>query len=240
MSKFFRQFLETTTVLGIACIISITNVTAVTSTPRPTNTPKPTLTPRPTNTPRPTVTPRLTSTPRPTSTPKPTNTPKPSPTPKPPASIDLQIFPENLKYTGLNLKGGDKSTLKATVSNKGNSAAKNFIVRFYADETQIYEKTINNISKNGKSTVTYQYQIPDNATAGFSFIAIIDPDSALTETNKDNNTASLTVPVTASQKNLIIESFTPSKTKPKPGESLSWKIKVKNVGNAKATNIKIS
>ena len=226
--------------LTIFFFLFCSDLLAVTSTPRPTSTLRPTSTPRSTSTPRPTNTPRPTSTPKSTSTPKPTSTPKNTPTTAPPANIDLKVEPVDLKFTGINLKSGDKTTLKATIHNLGNSKASKIKVQFFADNIKIYEKVIASISKNSKSTISYSYTIPDNITSDFSFTILIDPDHTLTETSQDNNTSSTTVPVKPSQKNLLIESFTASTANPKPGQSISFKIKVKNIGNAKASNINLA
>ena len=196
------------------------------------------ITQTPTNTIKPTNTLKPTNTPKPTSTPKNTPTPKPSPTPTPTGIIDLKI--ETLSHTGTNLKTGDKTTLKAIIKNEANTSAKNFKIKFFANSGQIFEKNISSLTKNAKKTITFSYAIDESITSDFIFSVQIDPDNTIAETNEDNNLSSHTVPVSPATKNLIIESFTPSSTHPKPGQKISWKVKVKNIGNSKASQIKIN
>jgi hypothetical protein len=217
-----------------------------TSTPKPTSTLHPTSIPRPSSSSKPTSTPRLTSTPNPTSTPRPTLTPRPTstpkatPTPTQPTSNDLAVIATNLSFTGMNLKGGDKTTLKAVINNYGTATAKNFKVRFLADDTKIYEKTITSLSKNSKTTISYSYQIPANAQTEFIYGVIIDPENSISESNETNNTASVAVSVNPAIRNLFIESFLPSDTNPKPGQNIFWNFKIKNVANSKAEQVKIA
>jgi len=144
--------------------------------------------------------------------------------------VNLTIVPADLSFTGTNLKGASRTTLKAVVRNSGNTKATNVKVKFFINEVQVYEKNVSSISKNSKTTVTYSYQIPSTVTSALTFKVTVDSDK----------TAEITIPVIASNHNLILESLKTTSSNPKPGQKITWVIKVKNAGNVKAEKVKIA
>ena len=98
------------------------------------------------------------------------------------------------------------------------------------DEIQVYEKTVSSLNKNSSTTVSYSYKIPANVSSSIVFKVTIDPDK----------TASITIPVIASSHNLILESLKTTSSNPKPGQNITWVVKVKNAGNVKVEQIKIA
>jgi hypothetical protein len=153
---------------------------------------------------------------------------------------DLYIASSSLSHSGKSLKAGDLTALKANVANIGTAAASNILVRFSIDGKQVFEKTLNSIGKKAKTAVSYLYNIPATATAPFVFSVSLDSGNTVTESNETNNTAEVSVPVIPATFNLVLDAFKPSNAKPKPGQKISWLVKVKNNGNTKATNVKVA
>ena len=94
---------------------------------------------------------------------------------------DLEVTAADLSTSKENPQGGDKITLKATVENIGNSSATNVLVRFLMNDVTIYEKTVSTISKNGKNSVSYTYQLPDVVSGEQIFKVMVDPDNTIAE-----------------------------------------------------------
>ncbi len=153
---------------------------------------------------------------------------------------DLEVTAADLSTSKENPQGGDKVTLKATVKNIGNSSATNVLVRFLMNDAKIYEKTVSTISKNGKNSVSYTYQLPDVVSGDQIFKVMVDPDNTIAEFNETNNSAQYSITTSLTERNLVLESFSPSVANPKPGQKMSWKLKVKNTGNATAKNVKLA
>ncbi len=153
---------------------------------------------------------------------------------------DLSVVSTDLSSTPKSVMGGDKINLKAVVKNIGLAAAKNFKVKFFFNGVAIYEKTYTNISKNGRVVATYTYILPANMNGAQIFKVTVDADNKIVESNEKNNEAETLINVVKAGRDLFIESLKPSPTKPKVGQQVSWKITVRNSGNAKANNIKVN
>lgn len=151
---------------------------------------------------------------------------------------DLAVTASTLSFTGKNLKAGEKTTLKASIKNIGTQKAANVIVRFFVDGGKVYEKKVATLGKGAKSTVTYAYAIPAAAQGAFVFSVSLDPDNSIAELDEANNTAQISVPVIKATRNLVLSSLKPSNAKPKPGQKITWQLKIKNGGSVKETNVK--
>ncbi|MBI4779495.1 carboxypeptidase regulatory-like domain-containing protein [Candidatus Falkowbacteria bacterium] len=156
------------------------------------------------------------------------------------AQPDLSISASDLKITPASFKGGDKITLKATVANSGTTKASNVKVKFYFNGAEVFSKNITSISKKGKSAVSYQYILPLNLSGAVIFKVVADPENTVAESNEDNNEAEISVNIAAAQIDLTIDSVKTSVTKPKAGQKIFVQAKVKNIGNAKAANIRLN
>jgi hypothetical protein len=229
-----------TAVIAVSPVPNLSPTVKISPSIKSSVTPKPSSTPRPSSTPKPTSTPRLTGTPKPTPTPKNTPTSKPTPMPGGSGSADIAVTVASLSNTGLNLKGGDKTTLKAVINNLGNLKATNIKVKFLIDGDVIYEKNISSLSKNSKTTLSYSYLIPPNTATDMIFSVIVDPQNSITESSEDNNQAEKVIPVALAVRNLLIESLETTVSQPKPGQNISFKVKVKNDGTSKASQFKLS
>ncbi|MFA5185444.1 MAG: CARDB domain-containing protein [Patescibacteria group bacterium] len=154
---------------------------------------------------------------------------------------DLTVTSDGLSVNKTTIKSGDKITLKAKIKNIGTATAKNVKVRLYFNGSKVYEKTISTISKaTGYTTVTYAYQLSENASGPIAFKAIIDPDNAIAESDEKNNESSKDILVQKAARDLYIDYIKAAPAKPKVGQQVTWTIKVRNAGNGKVTGLKLN
>jgi subtilase family serine protease len=156
------------------------------------------------------------------------------------ASPDVSIVSADLFVTPASIKGGDKINLRAVVRNIGTDPAKNFIAALYFNDQKVFEKLIPVLSKNSSYTVTAQYQLPGNMSGSKAFKVSVDEKNAIQESNKKNNEAIKTVNVAKAGRDLMFEFIKPAPINPTVGQQVTWQLKVKNIGNAAATNFKMN
>jgi len=153
---------------------------------------------------------------------------------------DLTVTPDYLSINKKTVKGGDTVGLKAYIKNIGTYKAANFKVRFFFNGEQVYEKTFAVITKNGSVTAVYNISLPQNMNGPQIFKVEVDPDNTVAELNDNNNTAEKTINVEKAQRDLFIEYIKANPAKPKVGQQVTWTVKVRNNGNAKATGVKLN
>lgn len=153
---------------------------------------------------------------------------------------DLSVDVSGLKISPAKYKGGDKVTLKATVANSGAVKANNVKVKFFFNGVEVYTKNLTSVSKTSKNVVSCQYILPINFSGAAVFRVIVDPDNTVTETNESNNAAEINASVSQAKIDLIVDSVKTSNAKPKAGQVASIQVKIKNIGDTKASNVKLN
>jgi hypothetical protein len=107
------------------------------------------------------------------------------------AAGDLALESETFVTTPINPSPGEPLTLKATVVNNGELAAKDFEVAFYAGDPaqggpEIGRKRVSQVLKPGASTgVELTWKLPASPPARIS--AVVDPEGTLEDRNRANN-----------------------------------------------------
>jgi subtilase family serine protease len=156
------------------------------------------------------------------------------------AQPDLVVTPDDLSINKKSVMGGDKVTLKAMIKNSGTVKATNVKVRLFFNNQQVFEKTLTTLSVNGKTAVTYNYQLPADLSGAKSFKVTVDPDKAITELNEENNTAEKSISIGVTSRDLFFDSIKALPSKPKIGQQVTFQLKIKNSGNGKAGNVKVN
>jgi len=158
----------------------------------------------------------------------------------PTAKPDLKVVTSEMSFSPSKFVAGAKITLKAKVRNVGQAKATAIKVAFLVDGTKVYEKTLTTLAIVSQSQVTYSYTTLATAVAPLVFSVNVDPDQAIAESDETNNSAQISIPVTAATRELVVESFKPSIPKPKTGQKVNWSVKVRNNGTVKATNVPVA
>jgi len=164
---------------------------------------------------------------------------------------DLSIGANDVSYTPATLKGGDKVTLKVVVKNLGIVAASNFKVSFYFDEQKIFERSIFALPKSSSTTVTYIYQLPFSISGSKSFVAKVDEQNAVKESNETNNQAQKTIVVNKNSSappivsgladlSIVPSDISISPSSPKAGDKVTFSAKVRNKGTVSAKDIRVN
>ncbi len=142
---------------------------------------------------------------------------------------------------------GDNVTFTATVSNGGNASAGNFTVQFLLDGEQLGENiTIEGLAANESIEITSEAW---NASEGdHNVTVVVDAGDAVNESDESNNEATTSFTVEASseeppeegtQADLIAEALSVDPSDPEPGENVTFRANVSNVGNASAGNFTV-
>ncbi|MGB9977773.1 CARDB domain-containing protein [Methanobacterium sp.] len=99
-------------------------------------------------------------------------------------------------------KKGSKITIKNTVKNQGNGAAKAFNVKFYlskdkiitSSDTCLGQRSLTSLAAGGISAGSNSFTIPSTIKSGsYYLIMVIDPVNSIIESNKSNNVAYRTI-----------------------------------------------
>lgn len=163
-----------------------------------------------------------------------------------PKSFDAGIASEDLSHTPANkiIKAGESVVSKGKVSNQGTEKISNLTVKFYANikpslegATLLATKTITALPEGKSRRFAQNLKIPASATQNQVVVVSLDPDNKINESNEANNVAYHTVPITPQTRDLAVEILRGSPVNPKVGQTVNWKITVKNFGNTKAENV---
>lgn len=102
---------------------------------------------------------------------------------------DLAVSSNALVLTPATPKEGDSVSINVTVQNRGEQGAANVLLRMSEGGTVIGSQIISSIAGNSQAAVPFTY-----ATAGkkgsHQITVVVDPDSAIMEQSKENNSAS--------------------------------------------------
>lgn len=159
---------------------------------------------------------------------------------------DLSLSPEDIVIIPPDLVDGQVATISATIHNTGTIGASNVIVSFYDGDpanggTFINSATVASIDAGGTGITSVIWNTFNQS--GMNYIhVIIDSQSLITESNKDNNSSLRAVAVAIPTKpDIAITSsdVTLSNINPKAGEVLVVNAVVHNLGVA-ASNIEAS
>jgi len=157
---------------------------------------------------------------------------------------DVKLSGEDISVVG-NVSVGSIVTLKAVVTNLGDSTAENNVVSFYhrppsGPDVLIGAASPASISPGSKKTYTHAWAVPQGITANPVIIAIANPQKTFYESDFGNNMGSLalnaklpdlTVSLSAWPQTVVIPSA------PSYKKYLTLTASVHNTGTAKASNI---
>jgi len=104
---------------------------------------------------------------------------------------DLALSTNSIVFTPLAPKDGDTVSISVTVQNKGQQAALNVMVRAYEGNTLIGSQVIPSITGNSFASASMTYNTAGKKGA-HQITVVVDPDNAIVERSKDNNSASRT------------------------------------------------
>jgi len=156
-------------------------------------------------------------------------------------SPDLAVSSGNITITPTILKEGITATFKAKIENTGSSTASAIKVRFFIGQNLIGEKIINTLGKNSSSYSILPYKIPVGMVGEQTLRVSVDSDNTIAEIYETNNVAEKIFTVLVNKPDLLASS-TDITVKPdayKMGDKITVTAKIKNIGTALATGVKI-
>lgn len=107
---------------------------------------------------------------------------------------DLALASGSIAFSPAAPKEGDPVTITVTVQNKGEQSASNVVVRLSDGSDVLGSQTIPSLTANGTATVSLAFDTVAKKGA-YTITAVVDPDNAITEQSKDNNSSSRTLGV---------------------------------------------
>ncbi len=107
---------------------------------------------------------------------------------------DLAVSTNAIIFSPAAPKEGDPVAIAVTVQNKGEQAASNVVVRLSENGTVLGERTISTLAGTSTGTVSLSYDTAGKKGA-HTITATVDPDNAISEQTRNNNSASRTLGV---------------------------------------------
>ncbi|MFC1969500.1 CARDB domain-containing protein, partial [Chloroflexota bacterium] len=145
------------------------------------------------------------------------------------------LFISDISWSPSSPSPTDTVTVTVTVKNQGNGAAGPFQVNYYADEIKGGGKSgtsvISSLAAGGTTTGTFTW-VANTGAHGFS--AVADHFDNIVESDEGNNFKLVTLSVTYSLPDLIVEDITWSPSNPAPGELVNFTYTIKNQGDGSA------
>ncbi len=130
---------------------------------------------------------------------------------------------------------GDSVAITVTVKNQGDALAYNSSVVCYIDDTILASNSIGSLGAGAMSTTAFTWK----ATAGSHIIrAVADSTGAIVESDETNN--SMTFSMTSLAPDLIVQSISWLPASPSKGDSITFRITVKNPGNSNSGLARLS
>ncbi|MDC6167882.1 CARDB domain-containing protein [Paucibacter sp. XJ19-41] len=104
------------------------------------------------------------------------------------AMADLAVSSGSIVLTPVMPRPGDALSIAVEVQNLGQQAANAVLVRLLDGATVLGEQTLATVAPQAKSTARFSLNLPAQSAAR-SLTVLVDPDNAVQETNKGNNSA---------------------------------------------------
>ncbi len=126
-------------------------------------------------------------------------------------------------------------TLSVNVTNDGNTAAEDVVVRFMIDGLRVGgDKTIASLGPGETTTVTSDAW--ESVEGDHDASATADPEDAINETDEANNTATDTLTVEPDEPDLVVTDISPDPADPEAGQNVTFTATVENQGHTAAGN----
>jgi PKD repeat protein len=134
---------------------------------------------------------------------------------------DLCIYSEDIVFSNTNPDRGENVIIYATVHNNGPAPAQNFNVTFYINNRPLDYKTIDSISAEASQTVSIHWRV-DVGNGSYVIRVEIDPEYAIRDPVRTNNTATRAIIVGMPPKAPPVASFDYTPSKPIVGDSVTF------------------
>ena len=127
---------------------------------------------------------------------------------------------------------GKTMTFSVTVKNQGTAASGSAYLSLSGNDISTYRQSIGALAMGGTKQLTFSIPAPSSAQT-LTLTAFADCDEAVSESNEDNNTKSLSVSIVESQlPDLTITAFTAGAASYETGMTMTFSVTVKNQGTA--------
>lgn len=97
------------------------------------------------------------------------------------------LFVASMGFTSDHPKVGETAYISTTIRNVGTEAVKNVMVKFYIDGVETTSKKISSIEANSSKNLEIEWIVTEGSHI---FVAVVDPDNQIIETDETNNQAS--------------------------------------------------
>ncbi len=159
--------------------------------------------------------------------------------------VNLVLLDSDVAVSNPQPESGEVLTIKATVKNNGTKSVENVTVKAYAEmydqlRIELGEKTIAQLA--GISATTLEFLFDTKTISGdYVITVVVDPENAITETKKDDNTATSEVKIRAVPDLVISNSdISLSKDIATVGDDIIITASVKNQGTTLAENVELN
>ena len=127
---------------------------------------------------------------------------------------------------------GKTMSFTVTVKNQGTAASGSAYLSLSGNGASTYKQSIGALAVGGTKQLTFSIPAPSSAQT-LTLTAFADCDEAVSESNEDNNTKSLSVSIVESQlPDLTITAFTAGAASYETGMTMTFSVTVKNQGTA--------
>ncbi len=149
-------------------------------------------------------------------------------------ALTPDLIIETITWSPTEPSIGDTVTFTVTVKNQGTSQASNSRVAYFIDDVYVTSNYLNPIDPGATATKTFTWK----AEVGSHTVkAVADYDNEVTESNETNNVKTYTFETLASD--LFIESITWSPANPSKGDTVTFSVKIKNLGTDTARSTRV-
>ena len=107
---------------------------------------------------------------------------------------DLAVSSNSIAFSPVTPKDGDPVAINMTIKNLGEQAASNVLVKAFEGGAVIGSQNISAIAGNSQVSTSLTYSTTAKSGA-HTITVVVDPDNAIVERSKDNNTAARTLGV---------------------------------------------
>jgi len=149
------------------------------------------------------------------------------------ATPDLII--QTITWSPASPSVGDAVTFTVTIKNQGSGRAEYSLVAFYIDDARQNSASVNRIDADATANITFAW----TAQAGSHAIkAVADSNNVVTESDETNNEK--TVTFSTATPDLIIQTITWSPTSPSVGDTVTFRVTIKNQGSGIADSSRVA
>jgi archaellum component FlaG (FlaF/FlaG flagellin family) len=141
---------------------------------------------------------------------------------------DPDLIIQDISWSPGSPKQGDIITYTVTIKNQGSGSAGTSTAKYYVDGSYVASDSVPSLSAGSISTQTFTWTA--NKCENVQVKAVADANSEVSESNEGNNERTETVSITCNKPDLIIQDISWSPDSPELGDTITFTVTIKNIG----------